>query len=610
MRRLLQSTPVRVIIVFLAFLLLPVTAKFIFSGLKPHCELGSGFAGCVPHCTLEVRRQVEANFPFGGICYYDPPTVIQKLGFLLRWVTLAVVVLAGLILLKTSLGKTHPQYPLRRRIVMAVASFFGIVFYPLALSIYTIRGSGSRLSKIITVFLAWAVLLPLWALGTLIIVSQGWTVSEGIGQQLGLVQEKIYIAGTGSMYPTFAKGEGDDVVELSQQTVAWPLMRRYPGGIPLFGKRYFGYQLVRGDIVSFSNAKTKEIATAQTGVPAGFVKRIIALAGDRVEIRDGFVWLNGSRLDEPYTASARSTFGGDFLPDCQILTVSPGQALVLGDNRKGSGDSRHELGLINIADIDHVLPLANQEQFKSVWRDTSHDADRAGRPTLDAKKYVDLLNQKRRENGVPPLKYHAKLEQSALKRADVIIKTDDFSYEATRSGYTMDKALSEVGYSNITWGEAPTQGYYEAEELVENYFQFPDTKKFLLEKDFQETGVGVEIGSINGCPVQVVVQHLAGYVPPDYKQEDIAGWKKALSQLREIQPGWESLKTYPEFYSQNQKDVDRINSVIATRVIRIDSIVRRMEANLWLTNEQQQWADEDNALADEQNKLAQKLNSL
>jgi len=34
----------------------------------------------------------------------------------------------------------------------------------------------------------------------------------------------------------------------------------------------------------------------------------------------------------------------------------------------------------------------------------------------------------------------------------------------------MAKAMSDVNYSNIIWDEEPTQGYYEAEELMDNQF--------------------------------------------------------------------------------------------------------------------------------------------
>jgi signal peptidase I len=65
-----------------------------------------------------------------------------------------------------------------------------------------------------------------------------------------------------------------------------------------------------------------------------FVKRVIGVPGDRVRIRDGEVFLNGSKLDEPYlTAKGNST--------TDMVELEEGEYFVLGDNRRGSNDSRN-----------------------------------------------------------------------------------------------------------------------------------------------------------------------------------------------------------------------------------------------------------------------------
>ena len=65
-----------------------------------------------------------------------------------------------------------------------------------------------------------------------------------------------------------------------------------------------------------------------------FVKRVIGVPGDRVRIRDGKVFLNGSKLYEPYlTAKGNST--------TDMVELEEGEYFVLGDNRRGSNDSRN-----------------------------------------------------------------------------------------------------------------------------------------------------------------------------------------------------------------------------------------------------------------------------
>jgi signal peptidase I len=65
-----------------------------------------------------------------------------------------------------------------------------------------------------------------------------------------------------------------------------------------------------------------------------FIKRIVALPGDTVEIIHGFVYINGFRLDEPYVEN----HSGDSRPK---LVVPTDNYYVLGDNRPVSNDSRN-----------------------------------------------------------------------------------------------------------------------------------------------------------------------------------------------------------------------------------------------------------------------------
>lgn len=444
----------------------------------------------------------------------------------------------------------------------------------------------------------------LWAGGYLI-------VGVVIANSLGYVSEDLNIVGTGSMYPTWPKGtKGKDPKELAKEIVSTAGFLPYPNGLTIGGRTIFGHTLGRGDIITWENDTTRTLTSQDGAEPAGLLKRLIGLPGDTIELRDGIVYLNGKPQKEPYIAKPRSTFGEKFLKECQVITVPKNEIFAMGDNRKGSADSR-EIGFAPIKDISRVLPLSKQKgNLDKNWHDTSKDFDESSKIKIDKQQYLDLLNEKRKEAGAKPLKYQSKLEDSASRRGEVILKYDDFSFEATRSGYTQLRAMNDAHYSNITYGEAPTLGYYEANELVDNQFEFPETKKFLLNKDYQDIGISEVQGTLNGCPVQVIVQHFAGYVPPNYEKDVVDSWKNALSGLRGIQPNWEALKNNANFYSHNKQDVDRITQIISIRISNIEGIVVKMDSNQWLTSDQDNYTKStDQSLANEEETLANKLNN-
>lgn len=71
-----------------------------------------------------------------------------------------------------------------------------------------------------------------------------------------------------------------------------------------------------------------------------FIKRIIAVPGDTLQISGGFVYLNGKRLEEGYLPQGRKTPAGAFTREGDILKAGSNQYFVLGDNREHSSDSR------------------------------------------------------------------------------------------------------------------------------------------------------------------------------------------------------------------------------------------------------------------------------
>ncbi len=83
----------------------------------------------------------------------------------------------------------------------------------------------------------------------------------------------------------------------------------------------------RGDIIVFHHDPTED-----------YIKRIVGLPGDLIEVRGSKVYVNGTAISEPYIAAEPAYSGSWQVPDASLF--------VLGDNRNNSSDS-HSWGYVS-----------------------------------------------------------------------------------------------------------------------------------------------------------------------------------------------------------------------------------------------------------------------
>jgi signal peptidase I len=92
----------------------------------------------------------------------------------------------------------------------------------------------------------------------------------------------------------------------------------------------------RGDVVVFH---APPAANCPQGTGCDFIKRVIAVPGETIELRDHVYYVNGQPLPEPYIPPENVTNPGPYI-EGRVMTMGPDDYFVTGDNRPHSSDSR------------------------------------------------------------------------------------------------------------------------------------------------------------------------------------------------------------------------------------------------------------------------------
>lgn len=166
---------------------------------------------------------------------------------------------------------------------------------------------------------------------------------------------------SGSMYPTLRVG---DYLFVSKYSYGYSRYS-FPAGLPIFEGRIWYSEPKRGDVVVFRFPKNTH---------TDFIKRIIGLPGDTVQIKEGRLYINGQKvarkekeryvIDEYVKMPEFYHQYDEILPEGKVhriieisdeerivdntdeLTVPENMFFMLGDNRDRSDDSRISVGFV------------------------------------------------------------------------------------------------------------------------------------------------------------------------------------------------------------------------------------------------------------------------
>lgn len=134
---------------------------------------------------------------------------------------------------------------------------------------------------------------------------------------------------SGSMIPTL---EIDDRVMVNKLSYTFGEPDR--GDIVVFDSPFAAASKDESFVASAWKAVKESLGIQTALVPDDLIKRIMALPGETIEIKDNVVFIDGVPIDEPYLPPGviMQDFGPQAIPD--------GMVFVMGDNRSSSQDSR------------------------------------------------------------------------------------------------------------------------------------------------------------------------------------------------------------------------------------------------------------------------------
>lgn len=104
-------------------------------------------------------------------------------------------------------------------------------------------------------------------------------------------------------------------------------------------------QFKRGDVI---------ILRTPTNPNVDYIKRIIGIPGDKININEGKVFLNGKVLNEPYVTGKTNFYTNGFMGEGKEVIVPTNEYFVLGDNRPQSTDSR-EFGFVPKENLINIV---------------------------------------------------------------------------------------------------------------------------------------------------------------------------------------------------------------------------------------------------------------
>ncbi len=125
---------------------------------------------------------------------------------------------------------------------------------------------------------------------------------------------------------------------------------------------------------------------------------------------------------------------------------------------------------------------------------------------ITSQKVLNQTNNERIKAGLETLQYNSTLSQSAQKKAEDMFKNDYWAHNSPQ-GKTPWAFFDDAGYKYSVAGENLAKDFYDTDSLVKAWMNSPTHKANIIHSKYQEIGIAVVNGTLDGIKTTLVVQH-------------------------------------------------------------------------------------------------------
>lgn len=136
---------------------------------------------------------------------------------------------------------------------------------------------------------------------------------------------------------------------------------------------------------------------------------------------------------------------------------------------------------------------------------------------ITADQVIDLTNQKRLEQGLPPLKVSPVLNQVAQRKANDMFTVGYWAHTSP-TGRDPWSFFREVGYDYLYAGENLARDFMDSESVVTAWMNSPTHRDNIINNHYQEIGLAVVNGNLDGVETTLVVQVFGTPTPAPKKE--------------------------------------------------------------------------------------------